>query len=161
MTATDTPQIDDRIIDDDRPLSAKAVSIRIVATLLVLAATLFGTFFGSDTDFPTGPFRMYAGRNDPNGVVNSLRLEGINTSGIRVQVSAGSVGLRRADLEGSLPKMKSDPALLADIAVRYAKNNPAKPSLLQIDVVIRDTTLHNGLETKKYIDQVVATWKKP
>ncbi|MEO6955684.1 MAG: hypothetical protein ABI137_02985 [Antricoccus sp.] len=161
MTTTDTPDIDDRVADAGRPLGATSVGIRVVATLVVLAATLFGTFFGSDTDFPAGPFRMYATRNDPNGIVNSLRLEGVNTGGIRVPVSAGSVGLRRADLEGSLPKMKTDPALLADIAARYAKNNPTKSSLVQIDVVIRDTTLHNGLETKKYVDKIVATWKMP
>ena len=35
----------------------------------VLAALTAGTLVGQDHDFPFGPFRMYATRDDPNGTV--------------------------------------------------------------------------------------------
>ncbi len=122
---------------------------------------LGGTFFGSDSDFPFGPFRMYATRNAPDGEVSSLRLEAVDASHQRIAVTAGSVGLRRAELEGSLPRMKSDPALMKTIVVRYEKNNPDKPKIIELDVVVRKTQLKGGLETKSYKDEVVAKWTKP
>lgn len=145
----------------DKPLTRGGLVARLSASAIALVLLLGGTFFGSDSDFPFGPFRMYATRNDPNGSVNSLRLEGVDTANQPIGISAGSVGLRRAELEGSLPRMKSDPTLMKTIVVRYAKNNPDKPALIQLDVVVRTTQLKDGLETDSYVDEVVATWKKP
>ncbi|PRZ38571.1 hypothetical protein CLV47_12038 [Antricoccus suffuscus] len=122
---------------------------------------LGGTFFGSDSDFPFGPFRMYATRNAPDGVVSSLRLEAVDTNHQRIAVTAGSVGLRRAELEGSLPRMESDPALMKTIVVRYEKNNPDQPKIIELDVIVRKTRLKDGLETKSFKDEVVAKWTKP
>lgn len=122
---------------------------------------LGGTFFGSDSDFPFGPFRMYSTRNAPDGEVSSLRLEAVDASQQRIAVTAGSVGLRRAELEGSLPRMKSDPALMKTIVIRYEKNNPDQPKIIELDVIVRKTQLKNGLETKSYKDEVVAKWTKP
>jgi hypothetical protein len=34
--------------------------IRVAATLLVAGCLFYGTLWGSDADFPIGPFRMYS-----------------------------------------------------------------------------------------------------
>ena len=134
---------------------------RLAASVVVLVLLLGGTFFGSDSDFPFGPFRMYASRNAPDGVVSSLRLEAVDANKQLIAITAGSVGLRRAELEGSLPRMKSDPVLMKTIVIRYEKNNPDKPKLIELHVVVRKTQLKDGLETKSHKDEVVAKWTKP
>lgn len=144
-----------------RPLTRAGIAVRLAVSIVALALLLGGTFFGSDSDFPFGPFRMYSTRNAPDGTVNSLRLEAVDANHQRIEVSAGAVGLRRAELEGSLPRMKSEPKLMKLIVVRYEKNNPDKPKLIELDVIVRTTQLKNGLETDSYTDKVVAKWTRP
>lgn len=134
---------------------------RLIASVVIFLLLLGGTFFGSDSDFPFAPFRMYATRNAPDGTVNSLRLEGVDATGTTFPISAGQVGLRRAELEGSLPRMKSDPGLMEVIAERYAANNPDAPELVELHVVVRIMQLEGGQETGEFEDRIEAVWTKP
>ncbi|WP_153506460.1 hypothetical protein [Cumulibacter manganitolerans] len=142
-------------------LSRAGVVSRLSLASIALLLVLYGTFFGSDSDFPFGPFRMYASRNAPDGTVNSLRLEAVTTQGELIGVSAGAVGLRRAELEGSLPHMKDEPALMAEIVERYDANNPGKPPLVELRVVVRVYELAGGKETGHWRDRIEAVWTKP
>lgn len=142
-------------------LSRTGVATRLTLASLALVLLLYGTFFGSDSDFPFGPFRMYATRNAPDGTVKSLRLEGVTTQGETIPISAGSLGLRRAELEGSLPRMKDEPELMEEMAQRYAANNPDLPQLSELHVVVRVFQLKDGKETGEYADHVEAVWKQP
>lgn len=148
-------------MDSELTLTRTGLVTRLGLSAIALLLLLGGTFFGSDADFPFGPFKMYSNRNDPNGTVNSLRLEGVNADGELFAISAGDVGLRRAELEGSLPQMKSDPELMEVIAGRYAANNPDAPELVELHVVVRVTTLKDGKETGEFVDKIEAVWKKP
>lgn len=142
-------------------LSRAGVATRLTVASLTLVLLLYGTFFGSDSDFPFGPFRMYATRNAPDGTVNSLRLEGVTVQGQTVAISAGSLGLRRAELEGSLPRMKNEPELMEEMAQRYAANNPELPELVELHVVVRVFQLEDGKETGEYADRIEAVWTQP
>lgn len=142
-------------------LSRTGVITRIVIAVLALIMLLYGTFFGSDSDFPFGPFRMYATRNAPDGTVNSLRLEAVTAQQELIKVSAGAVGLRRAELEGSLPRMKKEPELMAEIVQRYSVNNPDKPELIELRVVVRVYQLEGGAKTGEYADEIEAVWTRP
>ncbi len=148
-------------MDSELTLTRTGLVTRLGLSVIALLLLLGGTFFGSDADFPFGPFKMYSNRNDPNGTVRSLRLEGVNAEGELFAISAGDVGLRRAELEGSLPAMKSDPELMEVIAKRYAANNPDAPELTELHVVVRITTLKDGKETGEFVDKIEAVWKKP
>lgn len=145
-------------VEDVERLGRSGLLVRTLAVVLVLVATLGGTFVGQDADFPFGPFRMYATRSAPDGAVNSLRLEAVDTTGNRFVVSAGSVGLRRAEFEGSLPELRTQPPLLASVATRWEANHPDSPQLVRLEIIIRKTQLKNGLETNEVTDTVVATW---
>ena len=90
------------------------VRFAVAATVLVLV--LAGTLWGQDDDFPFGPFRMYATAAKPTGTVRVAELYGIRADGTRVLLEAHDVGLRRAELEGQLPRFRKDPALLATLA---------------------------------------------
>ncbi|WP_134322632.1 hypothetical protein [Cumulibacter soli] len=142
-------------------LSRTGIVTRLTVSILALIMLLYGTFWGSDADFPFGPFKMYAYRNAPDGTVNSLRLEAVTEEGELIGVSAGAVGLRRAELEGSMPRMETEPALMAEIVDRYAENNPDKPELVELRVVVRIFQLEDGAKTGEYEDDIQVVWTQP
>jgi len=92
------------------------VKLRLVAGAVLLAAVLAGTLWGQDDDFPVGPFRMYATAARPTGAVRTAELFGVRADGTRVLLQAHDVGLRRAELEGQLPRFRRDPSLLGALA---------------------------------------------
>lgn len=157
VAASDPPSSDERP-PPAVPMSGRGRTVRWIVTAVILALTLTGTVWGQDGAFPFGPFRMYAARNDPNGVVNSTRLEAVNVDGERIRLSQVSLGVRRAEFEGQLPRLREDPGLLHLVAEAYENRNPDRPALVTIEVIVRKHELKDGLETGSYVDEVVATW---
>ncbi|MEN3271522.1 MAG: hypothetical protein V7636_283 [Actinomycetota bacterium] len=92
------------------------MKLRLAIGALALVAVLAGTAWGQDDDFPIGPFRMYATAARPTGTVRVAELFGVKADGTRVLLQAHDVGLRRAELEGQLPRFRKDPNLLAALA---------------------------------------------
>jgi hypothetical protein len=92
------------------------VKLRLAIGAVALVAVLVGTVRGQDDDFPVGPFRMYATAAKPTGTVRVAELIGVRPDGTRVVLQAHDVGLRRAELEGQLPRFRKDPELLAALA---------------------------------------------
>jgi hypothetical protein len=92
------------------------VKLRLAIGAVALVVVLAGTVHGQDDDFPVGPFRMYATAARPTGTVRVAELIGVRSDGERVVLQAHDVGLRRAELEGQLPRFRKDPELLAALA---------------------------------------------
>ena len=92
------------------------MKLRLAIGAVALVAVLAGTAWGQDDDFPVGPFRMYATAARPTGTVRVAELFGVRADGTRVLLQAHDVGMRRAELEGQLPRFRKDPALLAALA---------------------------------------------
>jgi hypothetical protein len=128
---------------------------RLAATAVVLAILLAGTVWGTDDDFPAGPFRMYSTRADPNAPVVSTRVVGLTEAGEEVRLSGGQVGLRRAEFEGQLSRIRNEPQLLGLLADSYAERNPDAEELVEVQVVQRHFELRNGTRTGAYEDTVV------
>ena len=74
--------------------------VRVVATLITGVLLLAGTLWGTDDDFPFGPFRMYSTAPDPNGAARDTRVEGVDADGRTVAITEGNSGIRRAEIEG-------------------------------------------------------------
>ena len=120
---------------------------RLAATAVVLALTFGGSVFGNDSWFPVGPFSMYAGRADPNGVVDSSRVVGFTAAGEEVRLSGGAVGLRGAEFEGQLPRLAEQSELLELLAQAYSERHPDAEPLVRVQVVQRRTQLVDGEPT--------------
>jgi hypothetical protein len=90
--------------------------LRFAVAGALLCLVLAGTIWGSDDDFPAGPFRMYATAARTTGNVRTAELWGVRADGVRVLLEAHDVGLRRAELEGQLPRFRAEPDLLAALA---------------------------------------------
>ena len=92
------------------------MKLRLAIGALALVAVVAGTAWGQDDDFPVGPFRMYATAARSTGTVRVAELIGVRSDGTRVVLQAHDVGLRRAELEGQLPRFRKDPSLLGALA---------------------------------------------
>jgi hypothetical protein len=128
---------------------------RLLATAAVLAVLLAGTVWGTDADFPFGPFRMYSTRADPNAPVVSTRVVGLTGTGEEVRLSGGQVGLRRAEFEGQLSRLVEQPELLGLLAESYAERHPGAAELVAVQVVQRHFELRAGAQTGAYDDVVL------
>ncbi|RFU21802.1 hypothetical protein [Geodermatophilus marinus] len=136
-------------------LSPVGRRVRMAATALVLALLLAGTVWGTDSDFPFGPFRMYSTRADPNAPVVSTRVVGVTDSGAEVRLSGGEVGLRRAEFEGQLPRLVERPELLTLLAESYAEHHPGAEELVEVRIVQRRYELAGGRRTGEATDRVL------
>ena len=139
-------------------LSATGRRVRLTAVAIVLALLLAGSLWGDDDEFPFGPFRMYSTRNDPNAPVISTRVVGVTAAGEEVRLSGGQVGLRRAEFEGQVSRIKEHPDLLGLLADSFADAHPSAPDLEAVQMVQRRFELVDGARTGDYTDLVVAEY---
>ncbi len=128
---------------------------RLGAVVVILALMLAGTVWGDDDAFPFGPFRMYSTRNDPNTPVISTRAVGLTAAGEEVRLSGGQVGLRRAEFEGQINRLREHPELLGLLADAFEDANPDAPELVAVQMVHRKLELADGKPTGDHTDTVV------
>jgi len=132
---------------------------RLAAVVVVLALMLAGTVWGDDDAFPFGPFRMYSTRNDPNTPVISTRAVGLTAAGEEVRLSGGQVGLRRAEFEGQIDRLREHPELLGLLADSFEDANPDAPELVKVQMVHRKFELADGKPTGDHTDTVVVEYE--
>lgn len=133
---------------------------RLAAAAVVLALVFAGTLWGSDSDFPVGPFRMYSTRDDPNAPVATTGIEATTPAGTRLRISGPETGLRRAEVEGQLGRFVDDPSLLGSLAAAYQRHHPGSV-LSRVEVVRRDYPLRHGRATGAVRTTVLASWTRP
>jgi hypothetical protein len=132
---------------------------RLAAVAVVLGLLLTGTVWGDDDEFPFGPFRMYSTRNDPNTPVISTRAVGVTAAGEEVRLSGGQVGLRRAEFEGQIDRLREQPELLGLLADAFTEANPSAPELVSVQMIHRRFELAEGRPTGDYTDTVVVEYQ--
>ncbi|MER7888448.1 hypothetical protein ABTX15_01315 [Micromonospora sp. NPDC094482] len=142
-------------------LTTRGRVARLGVTALGLAVLLAGTVWGSDDDFPFGPFRMYATSNPPNAPAPDTRVEGVDATGAVVSLGQDATGIRRAEIEGQQGRYAAEPALLAEVADAYAERHPAAPELVEVRIVIRWFGIEGGRPTGRHTDETVVRWQAP
>jgi hypothetical protein len=142
---------------DDR-LSSRGRWVRVLVTVVAFGVLLSGTIWGQDDDFPFGPFRMYAHSAKQDGVVRSARVEGVNVEGERFKLTDASTGLRRAEVEGQIPRFRGRPARLEAVADAYHARHPDAPELVLVEILQRQYHLEEGEPTGEVTEVQVAVW---
>ena len=137
---------------DDPPVQRELATLgratRLLATGVVLIALLAGSFFGSDDDFPLGPFHMYSSRGDPNAIARELRVQVVTASGRTIDVTNTSGAPRRAELEGRIGQLQHDTAELERLAPLYT-SHVGEP-VREFRLVWENHPLHNGRTAPPY-----------
>lgn len=145
----DTPASDE--------LSRAGRTVRLAIAAAVAVITVAGTAVGDDHDFPFGPFRMYATRDDPNGVVRIVAVESIDADGHTDDLTSASGAPRRAELEGRMSELRADCGQFARLIPRYKPG----PGTTAVRLVERDYPLHSGRAQMRRDDIVCSiAWTK-
>lgn len=142
-------------------LGAPGKVVRLGVTGLVLGLLLAGTVVGSDDHFPFGPFSMYSSAHDPDAGVVSNTVEAVLDDGRVVAVSDGDTGMRRAEVEGQLPRFIESPQLLEQLAVAHQRRRPDAPRYAAVRVVRRSYQLRDGRPVGAVTEEIVAEWTRP
>lgn len=129
----------------------------MVATAAVITLLLIGTFKGDDDHFPFGPFRMYSTTNDLNGTVNAIRFLARNEAGEVLEPRAQDFGLRPAEINGQVARIREDPELLGQLASVYERIHPDREPLVELQLRYGLHQLSDGRPVA-YSEEEVATW---
>jgi hypothetical protein len=128
-------------------------------TVAVLVAVLYGTFWGEDDLFPVGPFKMYAGTQRVNDPVPTMQFEVVTEEGDTLDLRALAFGLRPAEIEGQLDRVKNDPSLLEDMVASYERLHPDEPRLVVVRVMHGTYHLEGGRPVG-YVEETLAEWTR-
>ncbi|NAZ86929.1 hypothetical protein [Kineococcus indalonis] len=145
-----------------RRLGAAALLWRGAAALVFLLLLTAGTLRGSDDGWPFAPMSQYAFAVDLDEEVRSPYVQGTGTDGAlrRVPLTAGGVGVERAEVEGQLARFVRDPALLEALAAAHARRHPARVRFAQLELRERVSDLSGG-RVVRVRDDLLASWTVP
>ncbi len=129
-------------------LSRRSRLTRLAACAVILVLVLAGSVFGSDDDFPLGPFHMYSTRTNPNAISRELRVQLVLANGAVIDVTNASGAPRRAELEGRIGQLQADPAEVEKLVPLYTDHVSGSPRRLQL--VWENHPLHNGKTAAAY-----------
>lgn len=135
--------------------------LRGLATALVLVALVLGTLWGEDDHFPFGPFLMFSGAAEVDGVVSAAQLQATTADGAELRLRASEVGLRRAELEGQIPRFRAQPSLLGHLAGSYRRRHPSGPVLVEVRMVDVRQRLSGGRPVGDEEERTLARWQQP
>jgi hypothetical protein len=132
---------------------------RFAALVLGLGLAVHGTALGEDDQWPFAPMLQFAFRANPDGDIRSTFVEARTTDGTIVQVplNANGTGIARAEIEGQLPRIVADPALLQDVAVAWHRLHPDRPQYTHLWLKQTVYPLHGGAPQPSHVD-TLAEW---
>jgi hypothetical protein len=132
---------------------------RVIAAYLAIGLLLVGTFWGLDDHFPFGPFRMYSTKDEVDGPVRSLLFEGAYEDGAPFTIGSSSLGLRRAEADGQVERVREDPEFLRHFVEAYEAFHPDEPPLHHFRLFHRVYELRDR-EPVGTEDVTVAEWSR-
>jgi hypothetical protein len=137
---------------------AKSWRVLLLATLTVLFVA--GSIKGNDTAWPFGPWRMFATSQASTGAVWAFEIQAETTDGqwFNAPLSPSNVGLNRAEIEGRIPQITANPAMLGTLAVSHSRLRPHQPAWIGVRVIRNDTVIVNRVPTGAVDTIVIATW---
>jgi hypothetical protein len=145
-------------------LSGGRRGLLVVLLLAVAGLFLAGTAVGQDDWWPFGPWRMYATSTAPSGSIYSTRID-VRTvadpAWTPAPLNPDVVGLNRAEVEGRIPQLTADPAMLGTLARSHARLRAHEAAWTGVRVVRSQIVLSHGRQTGQVIDTTLAQWVAP
>ena len=133
---------------------------RLVLLGVLVALFVAGSLRGDDPWWPFGPWRMFATSQAATGSVwaSSIQVETTPGEWFDAPLSPSNVGLNRAEIEGRIPQIVADPAMLGTLAASHARLKPHSPRWVGVRVVRRETVIVDRVPTGRVDTTILATW---
>ena len=120
-----------------------------------------GSLVGDDPWWPFGPWRMYSTSQASTGAVWSTSIE-VRTADDATwrlaPLSPANVGLNRAEVEGRIPQILADPAMLGTLAESHERLRPNASAWVGVRVVRHLIGIADGQLTGDDRSEVLAEW---
>jgi hypothetical protein len=124
------------------------------------ALLLGGTFWGDDDNFPFGPFRMYSTKQELDGEVRVIEVDGLTARGEWVGAPFDHFGLRRADIEGQLGTLAEPPVeVLRAMDEAYASFGRGEEEFVALRLRERTLDIEDGRPAGESV-VTLATWRR-
>jgi hypothetical protein len=117
------------------------IARNVFAIFFIMGLSL-GSFFWADDAWPFAPMRQFAW--SPKDYVWSLALDAELADGTTVRIPYERFHLRRAEAEGQLNRLRSNPRMLRDLMVDYNAEVPAPRRIVSLTAVKRKTPVVDG-----------------
>jgi hypothetical protein len=140
-------------------LRRRARLVRTGVTAALVTLLLIGTLFGGDDHFPFGPMRMYSTTSAPTGPVRVVSFEGVTDEGKTIRYHPEMLGIRPAEIEGQMDRLRSDPGLLRHLATAHERMSGGETRLVALRLIIGTHSLQQR-KAVSYDEEVVATWSR-
>jgi hypothetical protein len=131
--------------------------------LAVLAAGFVtGSVVGQDPWWPFSPWRMFSTSTPPSGAVVAMAVEVRTAADPQwrpAELTPSSVGLNRAEVEGRVPQIQSQPERLGTLAGSHARLRPDSAPWTAVRLVRREAILVDRRPTGEVRSTVLATWE--
>lgn len=145
----------------DLSLSPAGRRWRLAVSVVALGLLAYGSIAGRDRNYPIGPMTQYAFYIDPNGEVASTQMWAETTAGTEVPVPLdGRLGIRRAEVENQLSRIRADPALLRTVAQAQERRYPDQPQFVRLYIRQVVYPLHDRVPGRPFTRTLV-TWTVP
>lgn len=142
-------------------MTTRARSARVALGAACFLALIGGTVWGDDDNFPLGPFRMYSVKNELDGEVRAVEIQGTTRSGRVITIPYADFGLRRADIQGQLGKLEEPPRkVLAALHRALVRLDPTPPQFTELRLRERTYDLEDGRPVGESVE-TQATWRVP
>ncbi len=142
---------------------AKPVAARLwqrvcsVCALLIIVGVVLGGLNGIDDEWPFAPFRMFAYKPQNTGTVTAVAFRGVTSVGETKLLTDSDFNLRRAEFEGQLPKIVSNPRMLASLVSIYNKKHPGRDRLVRLELLKSGWNVVDR-KPKERIEDTIALW---
>jgi hypothetical protein len=143
------------------PVGAAGRTWRGVLLLGLGVLFVSGSVVGDDPWWPFGPWRMYSTSQAPTGSVWATGIEvrtGDDPTWRPAPLSPANVGLNRAEVEGRIPQILGDPALLGTLAASHDRLRPDAEPWVGVRVVRHHIGILDGQLTGDERVEVLAEW---
>jgi hypothetical protein len=150
----------ERRADERMSLSRVGRSWRIVLLGALVALFVAGSLKGDDPWWPFGPWRMFSTSQAPTGAVVAMAIQAETTEGVwfDAALSPANVGLNRAEVEGRIPQILADPAMLGTLAKSHSRLRPHDAPWVGVRLVRRASVIVDRVPTGRVDSSVLATW---
>jgi hypothetical protein len=141
-------------------LSLVSRSWRLGLLAALTALFLAGSVKGDDPWWPFGPWRMFSTSQAATGSVwaSAIQVETAPGEWFDAPLSPANVGLNRAEVEGRIPQIVADPAMLGTLAASHSRLRPHSDPWIGVRVVRRETVIVDRVPTGQVNTTILATW---
>lgn len=141
----------------DRPPARARVPRDIAALFMVVGLVLGTVLWQTDDAWPFAQMRMFPGGGE--SAISFVSIQATYDDGTRDRLSAFAFHLKRAEVEGQMPRIKADPSLLGDLIDRYNADHPGGKSIVLLRLLKREAQ-RGDARGARWIETELARWPR-